>query len=81
MPKARDTNTGRMTVGIGIEAADGPIFEMICTMTRPTISSIMAALLSTTPSRLDDKPLERRMANVVPKLVEHNAAPAAKHCR
>jgi hypothetical protein len=54
--------------------------EMTCTITRPTTSSIIAALVRTTPSRDDASPLEARTAKVVPRLVEHSAAPAAKAC-
>ena len=51
-----------------------------CTMTRPTTSSSMAALERTVPSRLSINPLVLRTVNVVPKLVEHSAAPAANAC-
>lgn len=44
-------------------------------------SSIMAALVSTTPSLEFIKPVERSTVNVVPRLVEHKAAPAAKDWR
>jgi hypothetical protein len=77
--KANDTNTGRMTV-ISVNVDPGPRLEMICTMIKPTISSIMAALVSTTPSRLSARPLVARTVNVVPKDVEQSAAPAAKAC-
>jgi hypothetical protein len=50
---------------------------MIWTITRPTTSSIIAALVRTVPSLVPVRPLALRMVNVVPKLVEHNAAPAA----
>jgi hypothetical protein len=49
-------------------------------MTKPTTSSIIAALVNTTPSLEDVSPLEASTVKVVPKLVEHNAAPAAKAC-
>ena len=55
-----------------------PRLEMTCTITRPTTSSIIAALVSTTPNLVDDSPLDARTVKVVPKLVEHKAAPAAK---
>lgn len=41
----------------------------------------MAALVSTTPSLELIKPVERSTVNVVPRLVEHKAAPAAKDWR
>jgi hypothetical protein len=50
-------------------------------MTRPTTSSIIAALLSTTPRRDVVSPLVPSTVKVVPRLVEHRAAPAAKHWR
>jgi hypothetical protein len=40
----------------------------------------MAALVKTTPSLVVDRPLVPRMVNVVPRLVEQRAAPAAKAC-
>jgi hypothetical protein len=40
----------------------------------------MAALVNTTPSLDEDSPLDARTVNVVPRLVEHRAAPAAKAC-
>jgi len=46
----------------------------------PTISSIIAALVNTTPILVVPKPLVCITVKVVPKLVEHNAAPAAKAC-
>lgn len=46
-------------------------------MTNPATSSSMAALDKITPSRLLSSPLVRRMVNVVPRDVEHNAAPEA----
>jgi hypothetical protein len=77
--KANDTNTGRMTV-ISVKVEFEPRLEMICTMIKPTTSSIMAALVSTTPSRLSERPLVARTVNVVPNDVEQSAAPAAKAC-
>lgn len=62
-------------------ALDGPKLEITWTMTRPTTSSIMAALVSTTPSLELIRPVERSTVKVVPKLVEHKAAPAAKDWR
>src|SRR5690242_12551415 len=44
------------------------------------MSSIIAALVRTTPRRVDARPLEPNTVNVVPRLVEHSAAPAAKAC-
>jgi hypothetical protein len=49
-------------------------------MTRPTTSSIIAAVVKTVPRRVADKPLVLRTVKVVPRLVEHSAAPAAKAC-
>lgn len=49
-------------------------------MIKPTTSSIIAALVSTTPKRLSVRPLVARTVNVVPSDVEHNAAPAANAC-
>ena len=37
-------------------------------------------MVSTLPRRVDTKPLVPRTVNVVPRLVEHSAAPAAKDC-
>ena len=50
-------------------------------MTRPTTSSRIAALESTTPKRVCANPLVASTVRVVPKLVEQSAAPAAKHCK
>jgi hypothetical protein len=50
-------------------------------MTRPTTSSIIAALVSTTPSLLFVRALVFRTVKVVPRLVEHRAAPAANAWR
>lgn len=41
----------------------------------------MAAHVKTTPRRLCLRPLIFNTVNVVPRLVEHNDAPAAKDCR
>jgi hypothetical protein len=49
-------------------------------MTSPITSSIIAALVRTTPSLDCAKPLVLSTVKVVPRLVEDNAAPAAKHC-
>lgn len=73
-----DTITGLTTVTA--VKSDDPRFVMTCTMTRPTTSSIIAALVSTVPRRVADRPLVLRMVKVVPKLVEQSAAPAAKAC-
>jgi hypothetical protein len=40
----------------------------------------MAALVKTTPSLDEESPLAARTVKVVPRLVEHRAAPAAKAC-
>lgn len=77
--KAIDTNTGLMTV-ISVNEEPAPRLEMIWTMINPTMSSIMAALVSTTPKRLSVSPLVESTVNVVPSDVEHSAAPAAKAC-
>jgi hypothetical protein len=58
-----------------------PKFEITCTITRPTTSSSIAALVRTTPSLVLVRPVVPRIVNVVPKLVEHNAAPAANACK
>ena len=50
-------------------------------MARPITSSIMAALVSTTPKRVVVSPLVLRIVKVVPRLVEHKAAPAENACR
>ena len=54
---------------------------MICTMTRPTISSNMAALAVTVPIRVAINCVVDRTVKVVPRLVALSAAPAAKACR
>jgi hypothetical protein len=76
--KATDTKSGRTTVVALMLVLYLPKLEIIWTITRPITSSIIAALVSTTPSLDFIKPLEPSTVNVVPKLVEHNAAPAAK---
>ena len=68
-----------MTV-ISLKDEPAPRLEMIWTMIKPTTSSIIAALVSTTPKRLSVSPLVARTVNVVPNDVEHSAAPAAKAC-
>lgn len=50
-------------------------------MARPTTSSSIAAEVSTTPSLVVVRPVVPRTVKVVPKLVEHKAAPAANACR
>lgn len=54
---------------------------MTWTITRPTTSSSIAAVLRTTPILVFTNPLVLRTANVVPRLVEQSAAPAAKAWR
>jgi hypothetical protein len=76
---ASDTTTGLTTVTALM--LPPPRFEMTCTITRPTTSSIIAALVRTIPSLECERPLEARTVKVVPKLVEHRAAPAAKAWR
>lgn len=77
MANAKDTNTGRMTVTASKEEAV-PRLATTWTMISPTTSSIMAAEVRTTPSRVEPRPLVPSRVNVVPRLVEHSAAPAAK---
>ena len=76
-----ETKTGLITVVELKDEADPPRFEITCTMTRPTTSSIMAALVKTTPRRDLVRPLVDRTVKVVPRLVEHRAAPAEKAWR
>jgi hypothetical protein len=40
----------------------------------------MAALVNTTPKRVDERPLVPKIVKVVPRLVEQRAAPAANAC-
>lgn len=66
---------------IGLAMAHPPVSPLpsvvtILTMTRPTMSSIMAAPTRMTPTRLFCKLAEERIANVVPRDVEHSDAPA-----
>lgn len=68
-----------MTVAASNLDPEQPRLDITCAMTRPTTSSIIAALVNITPKRVVVSPLVRSKVNVVPKLVEHNAAPAAKH--
>jgi hypothetical protein len=79
--KAMDTPTGQTTVAALKEELAAPRFEMVWTITSPTTSSNMAELVGTTPRRLWVRPLIFRTANVVPRLIEHSAAPAANACR
>lgn len=58
-----------------------PRFEIICTITSPITSSIIAALPKTTPRRVLARPVVERIVKVVPMLVEQSAAPAANACR
>lgn len=83
MAKPMETNTGLMTVTALNDDDDvelAPRFAITWTMTRPTTSSIIAAPVRTTPSLVLTKPVVDRMVNVVPRLVEQSAAPAAKAC-
>ena len=57
-----------------------PRLEMIGTMIRPKTSSIIAAVVRTTPKRVFVKSLVVRMVKVVPRLVEQSADPAANAC-
>lgn len=81
--KPMETNTGLMTVlGLNDDAElVPPRFIITWTMTRPTTSSIIAAPVSTTPSLVLARSVVDRMVNVVPRLVEQRAAPAAKACK
>jgi len=54
---------------------------MIYTITRPTISSSMAAIDKTIPNRLLTRPLGLNRVKAVPRLVEQSAAPATKALR
>jgi uncharacterized membrane protein len=53
---------------------------MICTITRPTTSSIIAAFVVTVPRRVEIRFVVDRIVKVVPRLVALRAAPAAKAC-
>jgi hypothetical protein len=74
--KAIETPIGRTTVTASKKLVL-PRFEMTCTMMSPMTSSIIAALVRITPSRLSVNPLVDRIVKVVPREVEHSAAPAA----
>ena len=80
IPNANETKTGRMTV-TALNAGEDPRVEITCTIIRPTTSSIMAAEVSTTPKREEVRLLLLRRVNVVPRLVEQRAAPAANAWR
>ncbi|KAL2042906.1 hypothetical protein N7G274_004666 [Stereocaulon virgatum] len=67
-----------MTVTLLNDEAELPTSEIICTMIRPTTSSSIAAVVRTVPSCVVVKPLVLSTVNVVPKLVDDSAAPAAK---
>lgn len=58
--------------------AEVPRFDITWTMIKPTTSSNKAAVVRTVPSRVVVSPEVPRMVNVVPRLVEHKAAPAEK---
>jgi hypothetical protein len=77
--KPKETKMGRITVTASNEDVS-PRFEMTWTMINPTISSIMAADVNTTPRRLELRPLVLRRVKVVPRLVAQRAEPAAKAC-
>src|SRR5450756_775317 len=69
------------TIGLAIgqpPVPPSPRVVTILTITSPTTSSIMAAPTSTTPTRVCCIPAEDKIANVVPKEVEHSEAPAEK---
>lgn len=61
-----------------LETAPFPKLVMTWTRIRPTTSSIIAAVTRMLPRRVSPSPADRRMANVVPREVEHNDAPDAK---
>lgn len=63
-----------------LKDAASPRLEMTSTMTSPTTSSSIAAVVRTVPSRVADNPVVLKIVKVVPKLVEQSAAPAAKAC-
>jgi hypothetical protein len=58
-----------------------PRLEMTWTITRPTTSSIIAALDKTVPSLVAVSPVVPRTVKMVPRLVEQRAAPAANDCK
>ena len=72
--------SGRTTLAAWKDELDEPRLEITCIITKPTTSSIIAALASTVPSRVAVNLLELRTVKVVPRLVEQSAAPAAKAC-
>jgi hypothetical protein len=79
-----ETNRGRITVtALKDEEEESlpPRFDIICTMTRPTTSSSIAAAVVTVPSRVVISCVVDKMVNVVPRLVADRAAPAAKAWR
>lgn len=73
----RETKTGRMTVRALNDAVLPPRLEIIWTITKPTTSSITAALVVTVPRRVVVSWVVERMVKVVPRLVALSAAPAA----
>jgi hypothetical protein len=79
--KASETKIGRTTDAVLKDVKASPRLEITWTMTRPTTSSIIAALVSMTPNRVSVKPLALSTVKVVPRLVEHSAAPAANACK
>ena len=79
--KAVLTSIGRATAAVVTEAVFAPMLDMICTSTSPTTSSMTAAPVSMIPSRVFERPLVFKSVNVVPRLVEHSAAPAVKEPR
>ena len=71
---------GRTIVCHGIEVLpDEEKCEMMAAMIKPAISSIRAALINTEPTLVCRSDGWRR-ERVVPKDVEHNAAPAENDC-
>lgn len=78
---ATETKTGLITVTGPKLSFEVPRADITFTITSPTTSSIIAALVRITPSLLSVSPEVVRTVNVVPSEVEHNAAPAAKACK
>lgn len=78
--KATETKMGLMIVDVEMEADPDPSEDITLVITRPTMPSSMAALVSTTPRRVLCRPHEAKIVKVVPRLVEHNAAPATNAC-
>lgn len=81
MTRPKETAIGLTTARTLEVDSELPKLDITSTRTSPTTSSNMVALVRTVPILVWISPVVPRIVNVVPKLVEHRAAPAVNACR